>query len=248
MRNTWTLMCRELGSLLLSPIGWIVMTAFYVMFGARFSQVLMNADMIDTFYFMSLVMAFAMPLLTMRQIAEERKTGRMELLATAPVTDLQLVMGKFLGAFTFFIVLMLPTLFFVGILSLYSTFGPDKWMLASGYLGMLLMGMFMLSFGLFVSSIWREEILAGAVSAVSLFLLWLLGQLLDPGGMGRASPNMWAQVRVALNHVGSFLAYNKHLMPFLRGVVDTKEIIFFVSFTAFFLLLAVGTVSTRKWR
>ena len=248
MRNTWTILCRELGSLFLSPIAWIVMTAFYVAFGMRFSQVLENADMIDTFYFMSLVMAFAMPMLTMRQIAEERKSGRMELLATAPVTDVELVMGKFLGAFAFFIFILIPTVLYVGVLGLYSTFGPDKWMLASGYIGMLLMGMFMLSFGLFVSSFSREQIIAGAVSANTLFLLWLLGQLLDPGGVGRASPDFWSQVRVALHHVGTFLAYNKHLLPFLRGLIDTKEIIFFVSFTVFFLFLAVGTVSTRKWR
>ena len=248
MRNTCTILGRELGSLFLSPVAWIVMTAFYVAFGARFSQVLMNADLVDTFYFMSLVMAFAMPILTMRQIAEERKTGRMEILSTAPVTDLEIVMGKFLGSVVFFLVLLVPTVVYVGVLVKFSTFGPDGWMLASGYLGMVLMGMFMLSFGLWASSISREQVIAGALSAITLFLLWLMGQLLDPGAMGPASGGFWSELRVGLHRVGSFVAYNKHLMPFLRGRVDTREIVFFLSFTVFFLFLAVGTVSSRKWR
>jgi ABC-2 type transport system permease protein len=248
VRNVLTILRREVGSFLLSPVAWVVLTAFYVAFGARFTQVLVNADMVDTFYFMSLVMAFAVPLLTMRQIAEERKSGRMELLATAPVTDVQLVLGKFLGAFVFYVFLLVPTAVYVWILYYFSTVGPDWWMLVSGYVGILLMGTFMLSFGLFVSSISREQIIAGAVSANTLFLMWLLGELLRPAPPGTAAPGFWPQVHVVLSHVGSFLAFNRHLMPFLRGVMDTREIVFFASFTVFFLFLAVATVSARKWR
>ena len=248
MRTVWTITRRELGAMFLSPIAWIVMTAFYVAFGARFSQRLDYADMAETFYFMSLIMAFAIPVLTMRQIAEERKSGRMEVLATAPVTDVQIVVGKFLGALLFFLVILVPTVIYVWVLVHFSTFGPDFRQLASGYLGMVLMGMFMLSFGLFVSSISREQIIGGAIGANALFLSWLLGDFLRREAPGEPGPGFGAQLQVTLHHVGEFLAFNRHLQPFLSGRVDTKEIVFFLSFTAFFLFLAVATVSVRKWR
>ncbi len=248
MRNLCTVTRREIGSLFLSPIAWVVMTAFLVAFGAIFSRFLEVASMAATFYFLSLIMAFAIPMLTMRQVAEERRTGTIELLTTAPVTDVELVLGKFLGAFVFFLFILLPTAVYVWVLFHYSGTGPDKWMLGAGYLGTLLTATYMLSFGLFISSVTREQVVAAVVGAFTLFLLWLLGYFLPTNPPASLTPSFWAQVQQAAYRVGGFLSITRHMEPFSRGIVDTAEIVFFLSFTAFFLFLAVAAVSTRKWR
>ena len=248
MRNLTTITRREVGSLFLSPIAWVVMSAFLVAFGALFSVSLGYASMAPTFSILPLIMAFAVPMLTMRQVAEERRSGTIELLTTAPVTDAELVVGKFLGALVFFVFILLPTGVYVWILFQFSELGPDKWMLASGYLGILLMGVFMLSFGLFVSSVTREQIVAAVVGAFTLFMLLLLGYLLPPNPPATLTPSFWASVQQALYHLGAFVSLSRHLDPFGRGVVDSREVMFFLSSTAFFLFLAVAAVSTRKWR
>jgi len=248
MRNLFAITRREIGSFFLSPVAWVVMAVFLVAFGAIFYQFLEFASMGPTFYFLSIVMAFTVPMLTMRQIAEERKTGTIEVLTTAPVTDVELVLGKFLGAAVFFLFILLPTAAYVWILYRFSSIGPDKWMLASGYLGTLLLGAFMLSYGLFLSSISREQIVAAVVGSMSLFLLWLLGYFLPMNPPASLTATFWSEVQAAFYHLGSFLAFTRHLEPFSRGEVDSGEIVFFLSFAAFFLFLAVATVSTRKWR
>ncbi len=249
MENLWTITRREIGSLFLSPIAWVVMAAFLVAFGAIFSATLGYASMAPTFGILPLIMAFAIPMLTMRQIAEERRSGTIELLTTAPVTDVELVLGKFFGALVFFAFILLPTLVYVWVLFEFSSTGPDKWMLAAGYLGALLTGAFMLSFGLFVSSITREQIVAAVVGALTLFLLMLLGYMLPPNPpVSLGEEGFWSLLQQGLYGVGSFVALVRHLEPFGRGIVDSREVVFFVSFTAFFLFLAVATVGTRKWR
>ena len=249
MHNLFVIMRREIGSMFLSPVAWIVVTAFLVAFGAIFAHFLPeSAGMSPTFYFLSLVMAFAIPMLTMRQIAEERRSGTMEILATAPVTDVELVLGKFLGAFVFFLFILLPTAFYVWVLYHFSSSGPDGWMLAAGYLGTILMGLLMLSFGLFMSSVSREQVLVAVVGAMTLFLLLMLGFFLPTNPPSSLVPTFWSHVADAVWRLGAFVAITRHLEPFGRGEVDTAEIVFFLSGTAFFLFLAVATVSTRKWR
>ena len=250
MGNLWPIMRREIASLFLSPIAWVVMTAFLVAFGAIFSVTLgYAASMAPTFGILPLIMAFAIPMLTMRQIAEERRSGTIELLTTAPVTDVELVLGKFLGVLVFFAFILVPTLVYVWVLFQFSTTGPDKWMLGAGYLGALLMGSFMLSFGLFISSITREQIVAAVVGALTLFLLMLLGYMLPPNPpVSLGEEGFWSLFQQGLYRVGSFVALVRHLDPFGRGVVDSREVVFFLSFTAFFLFLAVAMVGTRKWR
>jgi ABC-2 type transport system permease protein len=248
MRNLYAITRREIGSFFLSPVAWVVTTVFLVAFGAIFCRFLGMASMAPTFYFMSIVMAFIIPMLTMRQIAEERKTGTIEVLTTAPVTDVELVLGKFLGALVFFVFMLLPTGAYVWVLFHYSTIGPDKWMLAAGYVGTLLMGAFMLSYGLFLSSVSREQIVAAVVGSMSLFLLWLLGYFLPANPPASLTATFWSGVQSAAYRVGSFVAFTRHLEAFSRGEVDSREVVFFLSFTAFFLFLAVATVSTRKWR
>ena len=242
---------RETGSLFLSPIAWVVATAFLVAFGAIFSYFLIGsrfASMAPTFGILSLVMAFAIPMLTMRQIAEERRSGTIELLTTAPVTDAELVLGKFIAGVVFLLFLLLPTMVYVAVLYAYSTTGPDPWMLAAGYLGTTLLGMYMLSFGLFLSSVTREQIVSAVVGAFTLFLLWLLGFFLPANPPMSLETTFWTRVQEAASRVGGFLSYTRHMEPFGRGIVDSTEIVFFLSFTAFFLFLAVATVGTRKWR
>ncbi len=248
MRNLGPIARRELGSLFLSPIAWVVMTAFLALFGVIFVQYLDMATLAPTFYILPFIMTFTIPVLTMRQVAEERRSGTLELLATAPVTDLELVLGKFLGGVVFFVFILVPTAAYVWVLFHYSDTGPDVRMLAAGYFGTLLAGMYMLSFGLFVSSITREQVVAGVLGAVALFLLWLLGFFLPTNPPASLAPSAWTMVQDAAYRIGGFISFSRHLEPFSRGIVDTADIVFFLSFTAFFLFLAVAAVSTRKWR
>ncbi len=251
MRNLATVTRREIGSMFLSPIAWVVMAAFLAAFGAIFSFFVSpeaQAGLAPTFFFLSLVMSFAVPVLTMRQVAEERRSGTIELLTTAPVTDVELVLGKFIGSLVFFLFILVPTAVYAWVLFHYSSTGPDKWMLASGYLGTILTAAFMLSFGLFLSAITREQIVSAIVGMFTLFLLWLLGNFLPMNPPASLTPTFWSQVQEAAWRVGKFLAIGRHLEPFSRGTVDSTEIVFFLSFTAFFLFLAVAAVSTRKWR
>ena len=251
MRNIWTVTRREVGSMFLSPIAWVIMTVFLAIFGVLFSVGLMfgsQAGIESIFMPLPFVMAFAIPMLTMRQFAEERRSGTIETLCTAPVTDAQLVIGKFLGGITLYVVILLPTLSYVWLLFHFSSVGPDKWILASSYLGMLLMGMFMFSFGLFMSAITREQIMAAVVGALGLFSMLLLGAFLPPNAPRALVDDFWSRVGLGLYEVGALLAFTRHFMPFGRGIVDTREIAFFLSATLFFLFLAVAAVGTRKWR
>jgi ABC-2 type transport system permease protein len=246
--NLWTITRRELGAFFLSPIAWIVMAVILFVLGLIFALFLNDASLEATFYSLPLIMTFAIPMLTMRLIADERRSGTIEVLTTAPVTDVQLVLGKFLGAMGFYVVLLLPTGAFVVVLYGYSSVGPDPWMLASGYLGALLMGMFMISFGLFVSSTTRLQVVSAVVSAVALFTMYLFGAFLPMSAPASLADTFWSKAVTAGYHVVGFLAFTRHLETFDRGLVDTREIMFFLSFTAFFLFLSVAMVSWRKWR
>ena len=251
MTNTLNIARRELASFLLSPVAYIILVVFYVAFGLIFYLILSDsqaASMEWTFAFTSLILTLVIPVLTMRQIAEERRLGTLEGLMTTPVTHTALVVGKFLGAAVFFIILLLPSALHSFLLFYFSTSGPDKWALAAGYIGLLLLGCFMLSFGLFCSSLTRSQVAAAMIGVFTLFLFWLLGQAIPQNPPAALEGSTWQTVLKGLYRGGRFIAYRAHFEPFLKGAIDLKHVIFFVSFTVFFLFLAVCTVANRKWR
>ncbi len=253
MTNAIHIARRELVSFLLSPIAYIALVVFYVVFGFLFyfektGGPYARANMDGTFFWSTLILVLMIPVLTMRLISEERRVGTLEGLLTAPVTHTALVLGKFLGALAFFIILLLPSLLHSYVLFHFSTTGPDAWRLVSGYLGLLLLGCFMLSFGLFCSSLTRLQVIAALIGIVMLFLFWLLGFFLHENPPATLTDSISEHVFKALYRAAKFVAYERHFDSFLSGALDLRDIIFFVSFTIFFLFLAVCVVANRKWR
>jgi ABC-2 type transport system permease protein len=181
----------------------------------------------------SVILLFTLPLITMRTYAEEKRSGTIELLLTSPLTDLQIVMGKFLGGLVLYGAMLAVTLVHMAILFVY---GNPEWRpIATGYLGLILMGACFLSLGLFVSSLTRNQIIAGMVTFAVFLMFWVVNWIAT--FMGPTS-------QAVLN----YLSITEHLNDFARGVIDTKHVVYYLSFIAFSLFLTVRAVDSERWR
>lgn len=238
MKKVLTLTRRELNAYFLSPMAYVVLTVFLVLSGIFFWRDIADprgaeASMRFVFYPLGFILMLICPMITMRLLAEEVRSGTIEPLMTAPVTDFQVVLSKFLGATGFYICLLVPTVAYAGVLRYFST--PDWGPILSGYLGIVLLGCLLVSLGLFISSLTKNQIVAGIASFVSIFILWALGYFAQVAG---------EQLKPVLEYLGIF----EHLDNFAMGNIDTKDIIYYLSLTVFFLFLTVRVVETRKWR
>jgi ABC-2 type transport system permease protein len=181
----------------------------------------------------SVILLFTLPLITMRTYAEEKRSGTIELLLTSPLTDLQIVIGKFLGGMVLYVAMLAVTLVHMAFLFY---FGNPEWRpIATGYLGLLLMGGCFLSLGLFVSSLTRNQIIAGMVTFAVFLMFWVINWIAT--FMGPTS-------QAVLN----YLSITEHLNDFARGVIDTKHLVYYFSFIAFSLFLTVRAVDSERWR
>jgi ABC-2 type transport system permease protein len=189
-----------------------------------------------------LVFLFIPPLLTMRLFAEERSTGTLEVLMTAPLTDWQVVLCKFAAAFAFYLLLWLPTLLYLPVLLdwNWSTWTPgiDPFPVLSSYIGLALAGAMFLALGLFVSNLVRSQMVA-ALIALALGLVFIVVGIwrpdIDTGG--------------PLYQVLYFFTVPLHFdRSFSRGIVDTRNVVLYVSLTLFFLFLTVRSLESRRWR
>ena len=239
MGNVWTLARRELGNYFFSPIAYLVAFffliftgVFFVFYGPRL-EAGMEATLAPLFAFMVIVLTLFVPPLTMRLLSEEYRSGTIEMLMTAPVTDVEVVLGKFLGALLYYVALLVPTLAYLVILELYAD--PDYGPILAGYLGLLLIGALYISVGTFFSALSRYQIVAAVASIVVLFLFTYI--------IGQASMETSGSLRVFLQT----LSIEGHYRDFARGVLDTSHIVYFLSGTLFFLFLSVKVVESRKW-
>ncbi|MCD5402054.1 ABC transporter permease [candidate division NPL-UPA2 bacterium] len=231
MRKIPTLFYREFRSMFFSPIAYIVLTLFLVVSGYFFSMVLhftREASLRFTLHNMAFVLLFISPMLTMRLLAEERKSGTIETLMTDPVTDMEVVLSKFFAVLSFYLIILAPTLLYVVILKLIGN--PDFGPILSGYLGLILIGCVFLSIGLFASSLTKNQIVSAVISLVILLLLWVIG---------------WAS---DISKVAGYLSLFEHFEDFRKGVIDTRNIIYYLSTCVLFLFLTVRVVEARKWR
>jgi ABC-2 type transport system permease protein len=182
---------------------------------------------------LAIVLLFLVPLLTMRLLAEEKRSGTAQLLFTYPLSDWTVIMGKFLAALLVFIILLCFTLVFGVVFAFISRveWGP----LIAGYLGVLLLGSSGLALGLFASSLTENQIVAGVAGFGLLLLFWIIGwvQELGAGGWGG---------------VGQFLSMMEHYDSFTRGVIDTRDLVYYLSFIYFFLFLTKRQLESRRWR
>lgn len=247
MRNLSALAARELRSFFYSPIAYVVGALFLILQGFVFW--LLIAVMVDprsdpsltmaqfffggTFFYWFAVMLLA-PMLTMRTFSEEKRTGSIELLLTAPVTDAQVVLAKFLGAWLAYNIFWLSTLPYFLMLRRFSAF---DWMpVITGYFGTALLGAVLVSFGILASSLTRNQVIAAVMSFVVILLLFSVGILPvlihDPDA----------------TKLINYLSLMDHLRDFAKGIVDTRPVVAYTSLTAIVLFLTGRVIANPRWR
>ena len=236
MGNIWAIAQRELRSYFVSPVAYVVGALFVLISSVLFALILNQAQTASVqplFANFAVIFLFIVPGLTMRLLAEEQRTGTLELLLTAPVRDYELVLGKFLGVFLLMLIMVAITLVYPGILLLAGN--PDRGPIASGYLGVILQGAAFLAIGLFASSLTQNQIIAALLAFVILLLLWLADGLSQMTG-GR------------IGDLFRFLSITRHFDDFPRGVIDSRHIVYFLSVIAAALFFTVQSVQARRWR
>jgi len=184
-------------------------------------------------YNMAVVLLFFIPMVTMRLIAEERRAGNMELLLTYPLRDGEILLGKFLAALALYMLILVLTLFYPATVAWFTRL---EWgAVATGYLGLLLIGAAFLSVGLFVSSTTENQIVAGFGTFGVLLGLWLLGWFSD---------TTQGALRTVVQQAGII----EHMDSFAKGVLETKDIVYYVSVIGFALFLALRSLDSHRWR
>lgn len=261
MKGIVAIFRKEMQLYFVSPIAYAVVGVFLVLTGYLFQAIL--AIEIERSYEMAMqamryggpsqmdvpigvmqqffglvgtILLFLMPMMTMGVYAEERKRGTMELLMTSPVTDVDIVAGKFLASLALLGIMLLPSAIQLVVLYRVSEPAPPWRLLLCGYTGIVLLGGTLASIGTFVSSLTENQIIA----AVGTFGLTLILWLLDAAVRGGAS--------TLLGQVLQYLSVLRHFDDFLRGVVDTSNLIFYASWIALGLFLTLRSLDSMRWR
>jgi ABC-2 type transport system permease protein len=238
MTHTLTIARREFASFYLSPVAYIVMCPFilfaallFMLFQFRPDQ---PAEMRQVFFWLVRLLVLITPAVSMRLITDELRSGTIETLMTSPVSDIAVVLGKWLGALGFFATLLLPTLAFVIVLEIWSN--PDYGPILSGYIGLMLVGGLYLAIGVFASVLTRNQIVAYLIT-IFIILFFIIVTYFLP----RFLPPTYGELTYYLN-------FNEQYESFAKGLIDTSTIVYFLSGIALFLVLAVKALETRKWR
>ena len=238
MKNIGIIFCKELKSYLTSPMAYIVTAIFLALSGTSFATYLAGTNYADTSIrgFLEagqiLILLFA-AVLTMRLIAEEKKLGTWELLLTVPVRDTEIILGKFIGSLAMLTGMLLLTFYYPILLMVFGD--PDLGPIITSYLGLFLLGSAALAIGIFASSLTSNQIVSAVVAGGIFFTLWFLGIA------GNFAPG-------ALGELLSYLSLSRHFPDFVRGVVDTRAVVYYLSVTAIFLYLAIRSTETDRWR
>lgn len=254
MRNIWTIFRKELKSYFASPIAYLLMAVFALIFGYFFyiatalfvtrgfeSQMMGRGMPMDVNEWVirplmmnvSVIGLFLIPMITMRLFAEEKRSGTIELLLTSPVRDLEVILGKWLAALALYASILgisalnLAFLFFYG--------SPDWKPILVGYLGLLLQGGCLLALGTFISTTTRNQIIAGGATFAACLLLWILDWV------SAYETAAWAKVM-------SYMSVVTHFEPFSKGVLDTKDLVFYLSVIFFGLFLTARSMESLRWR
>ena len=261
MKGILAIFRREMGSYFVSPVAYIVIGFFLLITGYFFANILsflmqqaamaamqgqqggqpppdIDVPSLVLRNFMGIVstiILFMVPMLTMGVYAEERKRGTMEMLMTSPITEWQIVLGKYLASLALFVVMLLPTLIYHLVMARYSDPGIPWKVLGSGYLGTLLLGGVLIALGSFISSLTESQIIAGVVTFVTFLMMWVL----DFGVRGSTS---W------IGETLQYMSVLRHFEDFTRGVIDTTGIIFYLSMIVLGLFLTLRTLDSMRWR
>ena len=253
--KVWPIFKKEMRLYFTSPVAYVVVMIFLLIAGYFFYSIFafftlasmqsaMNPAMArdlnvtdsvmrPLFSNVSVILLLLLPLLTMRLFAEERRSGTIELLLTFPVRDGAVLIGKYLAAFALYAVMLGLTVLYPGIVAYFARLetGP----VFTGYLGLLLMGAAFIAVGIFTSSLTENQIVAAITTFGTLLIFWILGWSADyaGGAVGRV-----------LQHL-SILEHNESLA---KGVIDTKDIIYYLNFTILALFLALRSLEARRWK
>lgn len=260
MRNLYAIYRKEMGHYFVSPVAYIIVGIFLILaalffnssiqveiaralnmemqgmqFGGMMPYDVPGAAMRDFFAVLGSILLFLTPMLTMGVFSEERRRGTMELLMTSPITDAQIVLGKFLASLSLLVIMLLPTVFYMIYLIRHSDPAPSVKLVFGGYLGVLLLGGSLLAVGSFLSSLTESQLIAAVVTFFVFLILWVIDFF----------------VRGVENWAGEALKYlsiTRHYDDFTRGVIDTSGVIFYLSLTAFGIFLTMRAVDSMRWR
>jgi gliding motility-associated transport system permease protein len=255
MRNILAIAQKELKSYFAGPIAYIAIGLWALLYGYFFIAILqyfvrqsmqmgqfgtaqqslnVNQQLIrPLLQNVTIMILFTMPMVTMRTYSEEKRSGTIELLLTSPLTDFEIVMGKFLGAMGLYAIMLAVTLIHIGLLFIY---GNPEWKpIVTAYLGVFLLGGCFVSLGLFISSLTKNQIVAGMTTFAVFLLFWIITWVGSFSGP-------------TVDKLTQYLSIIDHLDDFTKGVVDTSHLIYYLSFITFGLFLTVKSVDTERWR
>ncbi len=256
MTNIIAIAQKELKAYFASPIAYIVIGFWSLLYGYFFVAILsfflrqsmqmnqfgmqgpqsmnVNQQLIrPLLQNVNILVLFLMPMVTMRTYSEEKRSGTIELLLTSPVTDFQIIMGKFLGAMALYGCMLAVTLIHIALLFVY---GHPEWKpIVTTYIGLLLFGGCFVSLGLFISSLTKNQIVAGMVTFAVFLLLWIITWIGSFSGP-------------TVDKVTQYISILDHLDDFGKGVLDTTHIIYYLSFITFGLFLTAKSVDSERWR
>ena len=240
MKNITAIAVKELYTYFVSPVAYFVLFIFIGVTGFLFNIILLvsigqqsSTYVIATLFGnISVILLFFIPAMTMKLFAEERKTGTIELLLTSPITDIEVVFGKFLAGWLLLVIMLLLTLLFPLLIIPFGDLeiGP----IISGYLGLLLLGSTFISLGVMISSMSKNQIVSALTSFGILLFLSVVGSL----------SNRWG----GLGDLLAYLSLTEHFQDFARGVVSLKHAVYYLSFTTVCLFVTVKSVESSKWR
>jgi len=254
MRNVWIILRKEVRSYFVSPVAYILLAIFAVIFGFFFWNILgffvfrgmeiqmrgqgfpmnVNEEVIRPLLSnVSVIGLFLIPIITMRLFAEEKRTGTIELLATSPVSDVEVILGKWLAAVVMYASMLLLTA--LNFLFVFRYGHPDWKPLVIGYLGLLLQAGALLAIGTFISTLTKNQIIAGAATFGVCLLLWVLEWV------SSYETATWARVL-------SYMSVITHFESFAKGLLDSKDAFFFITLIFFALFLTARSLESLRWR
>ena len=261
--NIWAIVSKELKHYFYSPIAYVVLMIFLTLSGysfhtgiVRFSmqykhlknmmQIYQNPELLARMNLNELVIApalfnmvfyllFILPLIMMRSFSEERNQKTDELLKTSPMTANHLLIGKFLGSFIFILIMISPTVIYQALLFFYLDSPPELWPIVTGYLGVVLFATAGISIGLFASSLTTNQIIGAVVTFVILLFMFLMNmQTLPEGGV--------------LIEVVKYISVSEHIRNLLRGLLDTRDVVYFLSIVVLFSFMTKRSLEAAGWR
>ncbi|MDA8017387.1 MAG: ABC transporter permease [Thermoanaerobaculia bacterium] len=246
MSSFLALLQRELRAYFVSPLAWAVSTFFLFVQGLSFLMIVSFLSdpraagevtpfvILFTSFFFWITLIFVTPMITMRLVSEERRSGTLEILLTSPLSETQMVLAKFCAAMIFWCFLWLPTVLYPLIIERYSDvdWGP----VSSGYLGVLGLGSMFLAVGLFGSSFAKNQIVAAAATFAMMMVFFLVPWF---GSLATGE---------TLQLVFGYADLLSHMEDFSKGIVDSRRLVYYLTTTALFLFLTVRAVEAKKWR